>query len=165
MWHSEWAEYAFLKIFSLHSYFCKYVYICLKSCFASLVTKGKSISSISLVYQNLHTFFYKNTTNGVEPQFLFFFEPKNLRMLFFFSIFTFNMKMSHHSQPIYSDTSAKKSMCFSDKGVLKTKFYQILFKKLWGACWYTLYNISLIINNTFFAVAPIHWWVNTIFVS
>ena len=43
------------------------------------------------------------------------------------------MKISPHSQPLYSDTSAKKSMCFNDNGVLKAKLYQALFKKSWGA--------------------------------
>ena len=166
LWHSECAEYAFLKIVSLHIYFCRYVHRCLKSCFASFVTKGKSISSISLVYQNLHTFFDKNTTNRGEPQLLFSLNPKTV-MFFFFNIciysknfLWFNMKISPHSQPLYSDTSAKKSMCFNDNGVLKTKLYQALFKKSWGASWYALHNMSLIINNFFFSCtySPTHRW-------
>ena len=126
LWHSEWAEYAFLKIFSLHSYFCKYVYICLKSCFASLVTKGKSISSISLVYQNLHTFFYKNTTNGVEPQFLFCLNPKTLECSFFFQYLHLIWKCPI-TPNLYILTLLLKNLCASVIRVyLKpsfTKFY------------------------------------------
>ena len=76
----------------------------------------------------------------------------------FFSIFIFIQKT--FSELIYSDTSAKKSMFFSDKGALKTKLYQVLFKKPRGACWYALHNMSLIINNIFFPVAPTHRCAN-----
>ena len=53
-------------------------------------------------------------------------------MFFFFSIYIFIQKTFY--ELIYSDTAAKKSMFFSDKDVLKTKLYQVLFKKFWGAC-------------------------------
>ena len=122
-----------LKIVSLRSHLCRYEYRCAKSCFASFVTKGKSIRSIFLVSQILHTFFDKNTTNRSEPQLLFSLNPKTLMFFlsfFFFNIYIYsknfhwvNMKISPPFQPLYSDTSAKKAMCFSDKGVLKTKLY------------------------------------------
>ena len=136
LWHSECAEYAFLKIVSLHSYFCRYVYRCLKSCFASFVTKGKSISSISLVYQNLHFFLIGIPQIGVSLSYFVWTQKPSFFFFFFFSIFIFIQKT--FSELIYSDTSAKKSMFFSDKGVLKTKLHQILFKKSRGAYWYCL---------------------------
>ena len=106
--HSEYAEYAFLKIVSLQSYFCRYVYRCAKSCFASFVTKVRSISSIYLIHPNscqvlsteskslsenkafvVHTIFYKNTINRDEPQVLFSLNPQTLTFFLFQCLYLF----------------------------------------------------------------------------
>ena len=112
-------------------------------------------------------FFDKNTRNRGKPQLLFSLNSKTL-MFFIFNIYIYsknflwvNIKISPHSQPLYFDTSAKKAMCFSDKGVLKSILYQVLFKRSWGVCWYALHNTPLIIN-IFFAVASTHPCANTV---
>ena len=87
LWHSECAEYEFLKIVSFHTYFCRYLYRCGKSCFASFVTKSKSISSICLVYQNLLTFLIRIPEIGVSLSYYFLWTQKP--SCSFFSIFIF----------------------------------------------------------------------------
>ena len=126
-----------LKIVSLRSHLCRYGYRCAKSCFASFVTKGKSIRSIFLVSQILHTFFDKNTTNRSEPQLLFSLNPKTLMFFlsfFFFSIFIFIQKTFTEliwkyplTSNLYILTLLLKKLCVSViKVCLKpsfTKFY------------------------------------------
>ena len=120
LWHSKGAEHAFLKIVSFHSYFCRYVHRCLKSCFASFVTKCKSISSISLVYQNLHFFLMRILQIGVSLSYFLWTQKPS----FFFQYLYLFKKLS---LSWYILTLLLKNLCFSVIRVyLKpsfTKFY------------------------------------------
>ena len=89
LWHPECAEYAFLKIVSLHNYFCRYLNRCGKSCFAIFCYQGP-VNKLNLPYLPKLTMY---TTFLIRiPQIgIVFFEPPNLHVLSF-TIFIFVQK-------------------------------------------------------------------------